>query len=241
MASIFINEEQVIEKAEALLTDNSVHAVINASSYSDLLEEYKKQLKQIMKMVKMADLMQLELKTVLERLEAISNIDVLTGLFNRRFFNLNYFREWNNAARTKTTLACIMVDIDYFKKYNDTYGHLQGDECLKSVAEAIRTTAKRPRDIVARFGGEEFIILLPETRIEGAAHIAAEILSNVEKLNLEHKNSVLYDKVTVSIGAAALVPKKDMAGEMLLNMADETLYKAKRDGRNCLRIFTEVS
>lgn len=238
MESIFINEEQAILRAEALLAADSFKNPADATNYSTLLEEYKKLVKQIMKMVKMADLMQLELKTISERMEIISNIDVLTGLYNRRFFNLNYIREWNSAIRSKTPLACIMIDIDYFKKYNDTYGHLQGDECLKAVAEAINASAKRPRDIVARFGGEEFVILLPETKVESAVYIAQQILSNIEKLDIEHTGSVLNERVTVSLGVAAVFPSKDMTREELLNIADEALYRAKKEGRNCLRLYT---
>ena len=237
MDSIFISEEQNILKSEAILElyDDS----IPASSYRELREKYKKLLKQVSKIVKMAVITQLELKNMSERLEKISNMDVLTGLYNRRFFNLNYVREWTSSIRTSSTLSCIMIDIDYFKKYNDTYGHLQGDECLKLIAEAIQTSAKRPRDIVARFGGEEFVILLPETNEEGAMFVANEVLTNVMKLKLEHKTSN-EGIVTVSLGVVTLKPNKETDSSVLLNMADEALYQAKRNGRNRIEIASVI-
>jgi diguanylate cyclase (GGDEF)-like protein len=186
-------------------------------------------------MDKMSDLMHSEVKVLSYELEKMSNIDVLTNLYNRRFFNEMYQKEWYSALRSKASLAIIMIDIDYFKKYNDTYGHLQGDKCLKAVAEAIQESVKRPRDIVVRYGGEEFVILLPESSIDGAIHIAKTVLSNVEALILSHVASPLYGKVSVSIGVAALIPTNDNIPDLLLHTMDEALYRAKGDGRNCIR------
>lgn len=237
MENLFSDEKRVVLKAEELLASGMINAQVSTENYKELLKGYKKLLRQSMKLLKMADLMQLELKNVKERLETITNIDVLTGLFNRRFFNLNYIREWSSAIRTNSSLACIMIDIDFFKKYNDTYGHLQGDECLKAVANAITAAVKRPRDIVARFGGEEFVVLLPETKEDGAFHIANEILRAVNRMEMQHDTSDKGGMVTVSMGVAELIPSRENAGEILLNMADEALYRAKNDGRNCIRRF----
>lgn len=235
MDNIFNIEEKVVYDAEELLKTNAFQLATDADNYKNLLEEYKKLLKQVTRMVKMSDLMHSELKGLSYKLEVMSNIDVLTNLYNRRFFNEMYQKEWYSAVRSKVSLAIIMIDIDYFKKYNDTYGHIQGDKCLKAVAEAIQKAAKRPRDIVVRFGGEEFVILLPESDIDSAAHVASDVLSNVDELCLPHTASKLYGKVSVSIGIAAAIPAKDDVPDLLLHMMDEALYRAKGDGRNCFR------
>ena len=235
MDNIFNNEEKVVQEAEELLNNNVFTSTSDSDIYKNLLEEYKKLLKQIMRMVKMSDLMHLELKGLSYNLERMSNIDVLTDLYNRRFFNEMYQREWYSALRSKVSLAIIMIDVDYFKKYNDTYGHIQGDKCLKAVAEAIQKSVKRPRDIVVRYGGEEFVILLPESDKDGAAHIASTVLSSVDELDLLHLASPVYRKVSVSIGIAAVIPTYNDVPDLLLHMMDDALYRAKKDGRNCFR------
>lgn len=237
MMNIFTEEEQVVLHAEELLAANGYDANIDAANYRLLLEEYKKLLKQMMKMVKMADMTELELKNISSKLEVASQTDILTGLYNRRYFNGAYQREWKNALRTNTSIALMMVDIDYFKKYNDTYGHLQGDESLAAVAREIQRVVKRPRDVAARFGGEEFVVLLPETENEGASYLAQKILEGIRKLALEHTGSPLYKMVTVSIGLAALVPNHTLTMDDFLNMTDSALYIAKKAGRNCFRLY----
>lgn len=235
MDNIFDKEEKVILEAEELLNSNSLKDPWDAEKYRDLLEEYKTLLKQITRMVKMSDLMHSELKGLSYKLGIMSNMDALTGLYNRRFFIEMFQKEWHSAVRSKVSIAIVMIDVDYFKKYNDTYGHLQGDECLKAVAEAILRAANRPRDIVVRYGGEEFVILLPESGIDSAAHVAASVLKNVELLNLPHVGSPNYGKVSVSIGIASMKPVNKDVPDMLLHMMDEALYRAKADGRNCIR------
>ncbi len=237
--SIFTKEEQVILQAERVLSNHHFKAIEDEESYRSLLEEYQTLLKQMMRMVKMSDMMQLELKNLSYKLEVASQTDVLTGLYNRRFFNETYLRELKNAFRNKSSIASLMIDIDYFKKYNDHYGHLQGDECLAAVAGEIRRVIKRPLDMVARFGGEEFVVLLPETGIEGAACVGEKLLASIRALAMEHVDSPVYQVVTVSIGAAELVPEDGFTMNTLLNMTDSALYTAKTEGRNCLRIYRE--
>jgi diguanylate cyclase (GGDEF)-like protein len=128
-----------------------------------------------------------------------------------------------------------MIDIDFFKKYNDTYGHLQGDTCLKLVAGAIQRSVCRPRDMVARFGGEEFVVILPDTGSAGACHVADIIMENVSLLDMEHRASAVSGNVTVSMGIAVMVPDKDEPSSKLLDMADIALYNAKHEGRNCYK------
>jgi len=237
MNEIFSKEEQVAAIAEKLLQSHVFSSAEDEKNYRFLLTEYKTLLKQMIKVVKLSDLIQLELKTMSEKLERVSQIDSLTEIYNKRYFNEAYLREWSSAVRSTCPLALLMIDIDYFKKYNDTYGHLQGDECLKTVAAEIQHSVNRPRDILARFGGEEFIVLLPETGIKGAAYMAQKVIDNIEKLAIEHAGSVSNRKVTVSIGVAAAHPKDGDNMDILLKQADHALYAAKKEGRNCFREY----
>ena len=237
MKNIFTKEEQVITLAEEKLSSNRLNTVEDEENYRALLEEYRTLLKQMMRVVKMSDRMQLELKTMSNKLKIASQTDVLTGLYNRRYFNEQYLKEWKNAERTQTDIALLMLDVDYFKKYNDTYGHLQGDDCLVALCREIQRAVRRPRDIAARFGGEEFIMLLPETGREGAISVARGLLSGIESLALEHAGSPIKNMVTVSIGVAVIVPEDGFTMDSLLNMVDSALYNAKDEGRNCFRVY----
>lgn len=237
MENIFQKEEQVIIKAEALLNLHKIETENDALYYKALLDEYRELLKQFVMLIKISDLNQWELSSLSKRLGIASNIDDLTGLYNRRYFNETYQKEWLSAVRSRSLLAAIMIDIDFFKEYNDLYGHLRGDECLKSVSESIQKSVKRPRDIVARFGGDEFIVLLPDSDTDGAVHVAEIIITNIRRLDIEHSDSMFSKNVTVSIGIAAMIPGKDDIASTLLNMSDKAVYHAKRDGRNCYRVY----
>lgn len=238
MESLFNSEDAILEKGEALLREGAFSTEADAVRYGALLEEYRKMLRQLTRMVKVSDLMQLEQKKLSERLEAVSNSDVLTGLYNRRYFNEVFHREWESASRNGTTLSILMFDIDYFKKYNDTYGHLQGDECLKTVSHAIAEAVRRPRDVVTRFGGEEFVVLLPETAAEGALTMAEAIVAKVAALGLPHEGSGPGAIVTVSSGGSTCLPGHGIREDDLLKQMDCALYQAKAEGRNCARLVT---
>lgn len=162
----------------------------------------------------------------------LSVTDGLTGLLNRRYFMSEYEKERKRAVRDKFPLSILMIDIDYFKQYNDTYGHLSGDDCLITVSIAIRESISRPGDCVARFGGEEFIILLANTKQEGAEVIAEEILKSIRNTKVEHKSSNVSPYISVSIGLASTVPSNDLIGDKLIQQADDALYLAKERGRN---------
>jgi len=167
-------------------------------------------------------------------LERISSMDGLTGIANRRCFDMAFDREWRRAMRETEPLSLIMCDVDFFKQYNDCYGHQPGDECLKLVAASLAEAMHRPTDLVARFGGEEFIILLPGTHARGAIKIAEHIRQAVLDLQLPHEKSAVHDCVTISLGAATVAPMlKHKSGELLL-AADKALYSAKQAGRNQL-------
>lgn len=178
------------------------------------------------------EVLQKELEEKNERLELLSSLDGLTGLFNRRYFDDNFIKEWKQASRDKTPLSLLIVDIDYFKNYNDFYGHLEGDDCLRKVAQALYEALMRPTDIIARYGGEEFTAILPNTDKNGAARVGERMMEYIDRLQIAHKGSSVADGVTVSIGASTLVPDGKLTVTSLLERADKALYEAKEKGRN---------
>lgn len=175
-----------------------------------------------------------QLKIVRQRklLENIALIDGLTEIPNRRNFEQLYENEWKRALRDKNDIAVGILDIDYFKQYNDTYGHARGDEVLKTIAQTIVFNLKRPADFAARLGGEEFVILLPDTDAKGARELAEMIQKTIEKLNIPHTASKITDCVTASIGGISTQPTRDITKLQALELADTMLYKAKSSGRN---------
>lgn len=165
-------------------------------------------------------------------LEQLSYYDKLTGIANRHSLENHFNMMLKKAIRDSEELSALMVDIDCFKEFNDNYGHVQGDICLRKIADSIKHSLKRPLDFVARYGGEEFIILLPETNLEGAVKVAQSIKEKVENLEVVHKYSKAAEVVTVSIGAVSLVPSKVNSIDEIVDNADKALYKAKNQGRN---------
>jgi len=173
-----------------------------------------------------------ELEAANARLRSLSALDGLTGIANRRAFDEFLEREWKRAIRKASSLAFIMVDIDHFKGYNDRYGHLAGDECLKQVAHTLAAHAKRPGDLVARFGGEEFGVILADTDMAGAQSVAEAMRRDVEALAIVHEASATAPVVTISLGVATHVPLPLETSERLVMAADRALYQAKSSGRN---------
>ena len=171
-----------------------------------------------------------DLEQANQRLQALTMQDGLTGIRNRRYFDDKLTQEWQRAIRSRDSLALLLIDIDFFKSFNDKYGHLVGDECLKRVAQAIDNAITRPSDAVARYGGEEFAVILPETAVEGALHVAENIRLAVERLRIEVGEARV--QVSVSIGAAILAPEEGRASHDLILVADQALYDAKSAGRN---------
>ena len=173
-----------------------------------------------------------QLKVANKKLETASITDALTQLYNRRYFNLVYNRELTRCIREGRSLTFMMLDIDYFKGYNDTYGHLEGDNALKAVAEAMDKTLKRPGDYIFRLGGEEFGVLIININEDKAHYMADTLRKNIQALNIEHKSSKVSDTLSISLGVVVLCPDRDIEPESILKQADINLYEAKEKGRN---------
>ena len=171
-----------------------------------------------------------------EQLAQQSATDGLTGLANRRHFDEALKTEWLRAARRFSPLSLLMVDIDYFKRYNDHYGHLAGDECLRRVAQALSLCAHRAGELVARYGGEEFVILLPASDMTQACETAQRCLDQIMQEALPHGASDSSQLVTLSIGVACLQPNATLDASTLLKAADAAMYRAKSNGRSCYQI-----
>ncbi len=181
-----------------------------------------------------------ELAAANENLQNLANSDGLTKIGNRRRFESFLTAEWHRAIRFKTPISLAMIDIDHFKSYNDTYGHLVGDECLQKVAEAFAETIHRPTDLVARFGGEEFALVLGGTDAAGALLVAEQAAENIQKLAIEHSGSSTSEVLTVSIGIATLHATLESTEADLIKAADRALYQAKENGRDRIYIYDEV-
>lgn len=169
-----------------------------------------------------------------KELEELSFKDGLTGVANRRMFDSIMEMEWANARRNHHPLSLIILDIDHFKQYNDCYGHIQGDDCLRRVSQALSATGTRPRDFFARFGGEEFVLILPETDAVAATKIAERCRSAIFTLQIPHEKSATGHIVTVSLGVGTIVPSHDTEPIAFIESVDRLLYKAKQNGRNCV-------
>jgi diguanylate cyclase (GGDEF)-like protein len=174
----------------------------------------------------------LTLKLQNDYLKGLASLDGLTGIPNRRALDVRLAQAWSQACREGGTLSLMMIDIDYFKRYNDHFGHVQGDECLRQVAKAIAQSVTRPYDMAARFGGEEFACVLPETTLQGALILAEKIQARISQLAIAHPGSEVSEWVSLSIGVASLQPRIDREPSELIALADQQLYQAKHNGRN---------
>jgi len=175
-----------------------------------------------------------QIKDANVQLTLLAATDGLTGVANRRAFDQRFDGEWRVGQRNRTPLSLLMIDLDMFKRYNDTYGHLAGDTCLQTIAGMLLEISRRPRDLAARYGGEEFIVMLPETSLEDALELAETLKSNIFTSELPHESSP-WGRVTVSIGCVSAVPTEDSSPLTLLELADQALYRAKESGRNTIQ------
>ncbi|WOD40938.1 diguanylate cyclase domain-containing protein [Nodosilinea sp. E11] len=220
--AIELNGELHYEESRVVpLTDTEVLVIVR-----DITERKKAELTQ-------GELTQ-KLQLVNAELNRLATIDGLTQMANRRSFDQALDLEWQRARRQRKTLALILCDIDYFKPYNDNYGHLAGDDCLRQVAEALNTAVRRPGDLAARYGGEEFVLLLPDTDLEGALQVVEQIQTTMADRSLEHEFSEISSVLTLSFGLVCHCPSvKEHSPRELIHRADLALYQAKAKGRNC--------
>ena len=177
------------------------------------------------------------LKAANSKLERISMVDGLTSIENRRAFDIAYNKTWKLCLRERMPLTLIMIDIDYFKIFNDTYGHLIGDEALIKIAKVIKNVIKRPGDLAARYGGEEFVVMLMNTTIEGGKVVAEEIKKRIEELGIENRE--IKNVITVSLGVASVIPNYKIEPKELIDYADRALYRAKECGRNKVIVWKD--
>ncbi|MCL2627964.1 MAG: GGDEF domain-containing protein [Oscillospiraceae bacterium] len=233
---MYEREQKTLDDALAHLKDVRSGAPVCAELFETVVSEYKLLLRHQQKLIKITDKASTNMitgqKEQINELKNIVHYDVLTGIYNRRYMEENLRRVIKLVSRSGGVLSVLMLDIDYFKKYNDTYGHSQGDTCLRSVAEAITDSLSRAEDFAARYGGEEFAVVLPHADAKGAKMIAEKIIANINALNIPHKKSEAAKHVTVSIGLTTGNVLHGQSYESYLKRADEALYMSKNNGRN---------
>ena len=220
-------------------TEILIRSIYHAIERAKLKEKLRQQEEQLQKfnqeLQRKVEERTAEMKKQNEELQCLltmAKIDKLTGIANRYSFEELLEQEWKNAIRNSTLLSIIMIDLDFFKLFNDIYGHQKGDDCLRQVAQTIKKALKRPKDLLARYGGEEFLGILPNTDRSGATVVAESMRSMVKALNIPHATSKVSDRVTLSLGIATTIPQRDSKPEVLIAKADKALYLAKQKGRD---------
>lgn len=217
--------DYLFKPIEPVILQSKVRVFIELYNQKKIVEEQSELLK-----LRVEELS--ELRAANCRLENLSICDALTGISNRRHFDQYLEISFKSSRRSGKPLSLIIADIDYFKSYNDNYGHLKGDECIIKVAKAIASSVNRPTDLVTRYGGEEFAIVLTETDKDGAMIVAEKIRKNINELNIRNEYSSVAPHITISLGVATIMPSDDCSIEYFINRADKSLYKAKGSGRN---------
>jgi len=228
---LFDSEQKIFDAAAKRIKETEKGVSIRNEEYEALAKEYGKLLKQLRQSIHFSDRISNGLFRNNMTLDEKVHFDSLTGIYNRRFMDDNFERIIKSLSRSNRVLSVMMLDIDFFKKYNDTYGHSMGDMCLKAVAKALFETG-RADDCVIRYGGEEFVILLPNTDEAGVEKIALRLLKSVTSLEIPHINSDISDYVTISIGATTIKVKLIHKYMDYIERADEALYISKDTGRN---------
>ena len=217
---IIVIDEEYDSGVELAVIQQGAHDYLLTSNSSDLIDA---KCKNYLKHKRSTDL-----------LEKAARIDGLTQIYNRREFDRIIEMEWGRAFRAKQSLSIILIDIDHFKRYNDFYGHLSGDGCLRLIAQTLNQQVQRLTDIVARFGGEEFIVIVSESELDGSCAVAQRLINSIEDLQIPHAKSSTSDFVTISAGAASIMPNSTNSIQQLIKQADQNLYLAKANGRNRL-------
>lgn len=208
-----------------------------------LIKQQKKLNQQLQREINERKRTEEALRKANQELRRLATLDGLTQVANRFQFDEYIHQEWRRSAREQESLSLILCDVDYFKRYNDTYGHQKGDDCLRAIAKAITRSVRRPADLIARYGGEEFAVVLPNTKAEGAIQVARTIQAEVQQLAIPHEQSPVSRYVTLSLGVCSTVPPRDHgpttpAVEDFIACTDKALYEAKEKGRNCIILKT---
>ena len=232
MIDLFADEQAIYDEAVSYLSELRKGAPLDIDKLDRLAKEYGSMLKQARMTTKISDRVAITLNESKHELLDKVHSDGLTGIHNRRYLDERLDGIVKSLARGNGVLSVMMMDIDYFKKYNDTYGHSQGDECLKSIARAVEKVLLRPDDFVARYGGEEFAVVLPSTDEMGARFIAEKILEAVRELNIPHSKSDVAECVTLSIGVTTGIVLHERTPNEFIKCCDAVLYESKRSGRN---------
>ncbi|MDX2213400.1 MAG: PleD family two-component system response regulator [Oculatellaceae cyanobacterium bins.114] len=204
------------------------------------MEEQQRLLSELRATMAHERLLKEQLEVANHKLERLASSDGLTQLANRRSFDLSLQQEWQRLIREQVPLTLVLCDIDYFKAYNDSYGHIAGDECLRQVAALLRDVVKRPADLVARYGGEEFALILPNTGLDGAIRLVEAIQTQLRRKAIAHAGSSVNSIVTISMGIASAVPHAKLSPHELVDQADQALYRAKLQGRDRYCVFQRV-
>lgn len=233
MDDLFDREQTIYDNAVKYANEIKNGTPCGGEEFINIVKEYGRLLRQLRRITKLTDRTTIDLNT--SKLALIDKVhyDGLTGIYNRRFMEENL--QWIIKTLSRSphgTLSLLMVDIDHFKEYNDTYGHSAGDDCLRAVASAINRCIMRKDDFVARYGGEEFTVILPNTEEEGAHYMAKKLLDNIMELNIKHESSKVAPCVTVSIGITTGKAEFNHTSVDYVKRADEALYMSKQNGRN---------
>ena len=232
MGDLFSAEQQILDDALSYAAEIKNGAAFDSDKYHQLVKEYGRLLRQLRRVTKLSDRTTVTLNESKHDLLGKVHFDALTGIYNRRFMEDSLRRIIKSLSRSGGVLSVLMMDIDFFKKYNDTYGHSVGDACLKAVAEAIAKSLSRADDFVARYGGEEFAVILPDTDESGGRVIADKILENIRARNIPHEKNEAADRVTLSIGLTTNNANHRQNGDDYIKRADIALYQSKQNGRN---------
>jgi diguanylate cyclase (GGDEF)-like protein len=229
---LFEHEQKILDRAEKYMEDAHNGKSFDIEEFASIVNEYRKLLKQLRNAVNISDRTEnILLKNSLE-LEGKVHLDALTGIYNRWYMEDNLKHIIKSLSRARGILCVMMIDVDFFKKYNDFYGHSMGDNCLKAITVTLSKAVERADDFVVRYGGEEFIIVLPYTDKAGAESTAAKLLESVRALRIPHEKSDVADHVTISIGVTTVKVVYNHHYMEYINRADEALYISKQTGRD---------
>lgn len=229
MEDLFEREQNILDQALVKVEKGSP---VSAEEYAFLTEEYRRLLKQLRRITRISDKTAINLNFSKHSLENKVNLDELTGIYNRRFLDDRLADLICSLIQEEGLLSILMIDVDFFKQYNDTYGHGKGDECLRRTAQTISSCAAPEDAFAARYGGEEFVMVLPHTSAEAATAIADRILEGVRQCRIPHAKNTVADCITVSIGITTGVVKPFHTMEDFIRVSDKALYLSKKNGRN---------